>query len=160
MSSYPPVLKTVNKAVPCILMCLGMSTITWLYMHGVMRHSQDHVPKHTYRYSFTHADPLASKDSSDSEINSTEDIWNPESKLTPMWTASLQKKSSDFNIHFINQPQSFHHEKIIKKSIVRQVKAFWPWSAKRTRYGSLKPYFSTNNLLRNFNRSICLVFCH
>lgn len=51
MSAYPPALKTVLKAVPCILMCLGMSTLTWAYMHGVMRHSQDHVPKHSYRYS-------------------------------------------------------------------------------------------------------------
>jgi hypothetical protein len=51
MSSYPPALKTVNKAVPCILMCLGMSTLTWAYIHGVMRHAQDHVPKHSYRYS-------------------------------------------------------------------------------------------------------------
>lgn len=50
MSAYPPALKTVLKAVPCILMCLGMSTLTWAYMHGVMRHSQDHVPKHSYRY--------------------------------------------------------------------------------------------------------------
>jgi hypothetical protein len=50
MSAYPPALKTVLKAVPCILMCLGMSTLTWAYMHGIMRHSQDHVPKHSYRY--------------------------------------------------------------------------------------------------------------
>lgn len=50
MSAYPPALKTVLKAVPCILMCLGMSTLTWAYMHGVMRHSQDHVPKQSFRY--------------------------------------------------------------------------------------------------------------
>lgn len=50
MSAYPPALKTVLKAVPCILMCLGMSTITWVYMHGLVRHSQDHAPKHSYRY--------------------------------------------------------------------------------------------------------------
>ena len=50
MSAYPPALKTVLKAVPCIMMCMGMTTITYLYMHGLMRHSQDHVPKHTYRY--------------------------------------------------------------------------------------------------------------
>lgn len=62
MSSYPPALKTVNKAVPCILMCLGFSTLTWMYMHGIMRHSQDHVPKHTYRYLFGKADQLALKD--------------------------------------------------------------------------------------------------
>lgn len=50
MSAYPPALKTVLKAVPCILMCFGMSSITWIYMHGLVRHSQDHVPKHSYRY--------------------------------------------------------------------------------------------------------------
>jgi hypothetical protein len=52
MSSYPPALKTVFKAVPCILMCTGMSTLTWMYMHGMARHSHDHVLKHSYRYLF------------------------------------------------------------------------------------------------------------
>lgn len=50
MSAYPPALKTVLKAVPCMLMCLGMSTLTWAYIHGIMRHSQDHVPKQSFRY--------------------------------------------------------------------------------------------------------------
>ena len=52
MSAYPPVLKTVLTAAPCILMCLGMSTLTYAYMHGLLRHAQDHVPKHSYRYFF------------------------------------------------------------------------------------------------------------
>lgn len=65
MSAYPPALKTVLKAVPCILMCLGMSTLTWAYMHGVLRHSQDHVPKHSYRYEINKnkIDPIREIDS-------------------------------------------------------------------------------------------------
>lgn len=49
MSAYPPALRSMLKAVPCLVMCLTACTVTWSYMHGVNRHSQDHVPKHSYR---------------------------------------------------------------------------------------------------------------
>jgi hypothetical protein len=52
MSSYPPALKTVLKAFPCCLMCFTASTVAYMYVHGIVRHSQDHVPKHTYKYHF------------------------------------------------------------------------------------------------------------
>lgn len=50
MSTYPVALRSALKAAPCLLMCMGMSTIVWLYMHGLNRHSQDHVPKHSFKY--------------------------------------------------------------------------------------------------------------
>lgn len=49
---YPPALRTVLKAVPCLLMCFGMSAISWMYLHGLARHSQDHVPRMSYKYKF------------------------------------------------------------------------------------------------------------
>ena len=96
MSSYPPALKTVNKAVPCILMCLGFSTLTWMYMHGVMRHSQDHVPKHTYRYFSLYLDRPASKDLWDSETSGTEGTFSPESSPIPTSMAFWTRKYFDF----------------------------------------------------------------
>ena len=49
MSAYPPALRSALKAVPVLVMCLAASTFTWCYIHGLTRHSQDHVPKHAYR---------------------------------------------------------------------------------------------------------------
>ena len=49
MSAYPPALRSMLKAVPCLVMCLAASTLTWCYLHGLARHSQDHVPKFSYR---------------------------------------------------------------------------------------------------------------
>lgn len=49
MSAYPPALRSMLKAVPCLVMCFAASTFTWCYLHGLARHSQDHVPRHSYR---------------------------------------------------------------------------------------------------------------
>ncbi len=48
MSAYPPALRSMLKAVPCLVMCLTACTVTWCYIHGLSRHAQDHVPNHSY----------------------------------------------------------------------------------------------------------------
>lgn len=50
MSTYPPALRNVLKAVPAIVLGFGFTYITWMYLHGLTRHSQDHVPKFSYKY--------------------------------------------------------------------------------------------------------------
>ena len=50
MSTYPVALRSVLKAAPCLTMCTGACYLTWMYMHGLSRHAQDHVPRHSYKY--------------------------------------------------------------------------------------------------------------
>ena len=49
MSGYPPALQSMLKAAPCIVMSFYASYVFYMFMHGVSRHSQDHVPKFIYR---------------------------------------------------------------------------------------------------------------
>jgi hypothetical protein len=49
MSAYPPALQSVLKAAPCIVMAFYASYVFYVAMHGIARHSQDHVPKFSYR---------------------------------------------------------------------------------------------------------------
>ena len=49
MSAYPPALQSVLKAAPCVVMSFYASYVFYIVMHGVARHSQDHVPKFFYR---------------------------------------------------------------------------------------------------------------
>lgn len=50
MSTYPPALRTVLKAVPAIVLGFGFTYLTWMYLNGITRHSQDHVPKFSFKY--------------------------------------------------------------------------------------------------------------
>lgn len=49
MSAYPPALQSILKAAPCVVMSFYASYVFYMVMHGLARHSQDHVPKFTYR---------------------------------------------------------------------------------------------------------------
>lgn len=49
MSAYPPALQTILKAAPCITMSFYASYVFYCVMHGIARHSQDHVPKFSFR---------------------------------------------------------------------------------------------------------------
>ena len=49
MSAYPPALQSVLKAAPCVVMSFYASYVFYVVMHGISRHSQDHVPKFIYR---------------------------------------------------------------------------------------------------------------
>ena len=49
MSAYPPALQSVLKAAPCVVMSFYASYVFYMVMHGMARHSQDHVPKFSFR---------------------------------------------------------------------------------------------------------------
>ena len=49
MSAYPPALASVLKAAPCVVMSFYASYVFYVVMHGMSRHSQDHVPKFAFR---------------------------------------------------------------------------------------------------------------
>ena len=49
MSTYPPALRSIMKGVPAILIVTGFSYLGWIYMYSLIRHSQDHPPKHSYK---------------------------------------------------------------------------------------------------------------
>jgi hypothetical protein len=49
MSAYPTSLATILKAAPCLVMSFYASYVFYMVMHGMARHSQDHVPKFSFR---------------------------------------------------------------------------------------------------------------
>lgn len=49
MSAYPSALASVLKAAPCLVMCLYANYVFYAVMHGLARHTNDHVPKFTFR---------------------------------------------------------------------------------------------------------------
>lgn len=48
--TYPPALRSVLKAVPCLVMCMASSYVFWIATYAFVRHEHDHVPKFSFRY--------------------------------------------------------------------------------------------------------------
>lgn len=49
-NTYPPALRSVLKAAPCLVMCLAASTVFWIYNYSLLRHAHDRVPRPSYKY--------------------------------------------------------------------------------------------------------------
>lgn len=56
--TYPPALRSVLKAVPCLVMCMASSYVFWIATYAFLRHEHDHVPKFSFKYCLCNIDPL------------------------------------------------------------------------------------------------------
>lgn len=46
--TYPPALRSMFKAVPCLVMCYAASYVFWIATYAFLRHEHDHVPKFSF----------------------------------------------------------------------------------------------------------------
>ena len=70
-TTYPPALRSIFKAVPCLVMCVAASTVFWIYNYAVVRHPHDHAPRPSYKYPAFKQDQLGSSTTSVCEMIST-----------------------------------------------------------------------------------------
>lgn len=66
--TYPPALRSMFKAVPCLVMCMTASTVWWIATYAMLKHPHDHVPRFSYKYPTFKSDPPNSNSTSGTEM--------------------------------------------------------------------------------------------
>lgn len=72
--AYPPALRSMLKAVPCLVMCLSASYVWWIVTYAFIKHPHDHIPRFSYKYPTFYIDRPNSNCSSGKEMTGKETL--------------------------------------------------------------------------------------